>query len=347
MGNFLLGQSGGTPTLRDRPPTKAPTRPEPSVLAESSGTASKREKASAIAEAIAALADSATIDAEQLAKIEESIGIIRNRMDALEAMGPKSVIFTVPNFTGGEKIDNPPKALGEVLGIIAEGFRDVYLCGPAGSGKSSLGPLVAKSLGIAFCKVPLSGNARESRIVGTMDAHGKHVETEFIRVWESGGVILLDEVDSADETMLICLNDALASGTLAIPTHHDLDRRTIRRHEKTIVIAAGNTWGSGADSTYTARARQDGAFLDRFVGAYIEVKYDLELEKRLCPDESARSVVYSIRSQVETQGLRRIVGTRAVIAAARMAASGQKGSAIADRIMANWSAQDRAKIKNV
>lgn len=124
----------------------------------------------------------------------------------------------------------------------------------------------------------LNGEAKPKKIafVILMAEFGKiagHVvRTQFREAYENGGVFLLDEVDASDPDALTASNSALSNGMAAFPD------ALVRKHEDFVAIAAGNTFGSGADRQYVGRNQLDAATLDRFT--VFEVDYDemLELE---------------------------------------------------------------------
>ena len=180
-------------------------------------------------------------------------------------------------------------------------------------------------------------------LIGGIDAHGTYHETAFIHAYETGGVYLLDEIDAAPAEILVAVNAALANGHLSLPRHHDHARRTIKRHPNTVIFAAANTYGTGATAQYVGRSQIDAATLDRFTGAVFTIGYDAALERQLCPDETTREIVQNMRAACESAGMRRIVSTRAVIAAARMNAAGFDAAEIVDRLTQGWTAEEKKK----
>lgn len=207
----------------------------------------------------------------------------------------------------------------------------VMLKGPAGTGKSHLAINACQKLfdikGDAydvvrsgkFAQISFSPDTMSADMLGYQDANGVYHETDIVRVFRDGGVILFDEIDSADGTVLTKLNTMLANGTVPTP------EGVVTRNPKTYIIWTGNTWGTGGDSMYM-RNRLDAATLDRVVGATITIDYDAELEKGVCEsfgitadqNHLLNNVVSIIRKLINDNDWRYLCSTRFVIGACQM-----------------------------
>lgn len=147
----------------------------------------------------------------------------------------------------------------------------VYLVGPAGTGKSTILRNIANTLGLNF----YSSNAvqDEYKLTGYCDAAGDFHKTEFYKAFsetEEGGLFFIDEMDASIPSVLTLLNTAIANGYFEFPNGRKEMNKNFR------VVAAGNTFGNGADESYTGRMVLDQATLDRF--ATIEFNYDYNIE---------------------------------------------------------------------
>ena len=207
----------------------------------------------------------------------------------------------------------------------------VMLKGPAGTGKSHLAINACQKLfdikGDAydvvrsgkFAQISFSPDTMSADMLGYQDANGVYHETDIVRVFRDGGVILFDEIDSADGTVLTKLNTMLANGTVPTP------EGVVTRNPKTYIIWTGNTWGTGGDSMYM-RNRLDAATLDRVVASTITIDYDAELEKGVCEgfgisaDQNLllNNVVSTIRKLINDNNWRYLCSTRFVIGACQM-----------------------------
>ena len=287
-------------------------------------------------EALRAAVGTTTDTAHRLEQMEAKI-------EALAGSAPQTIRFQIGDAPAGATIPNARPELARIVRFIAAGMMNVWTTGPAGSGKTTLAHQVADALGRPFGLQSFAADSSAGSLIGGIDAAGIYHETAFIHAYETGGVYLLDEIDAAPAEILVAVNAALANGHLSLPRHHDHTRRTIKRHPNTVIFAAANTYGTGATAQYVGRSQIDAATLDRFAGAVFTIGYDAALERQLCPDETTREIVQNMRAACEATGLRRIVSTRAVIAAARMNAAGFDASEIIDALTQGWTAEEKKK----
>lgn len=148
------------------------------------------------------------------------------------------------------------KVFPKVLKAIQAGLN-VFLVGPAGSGKTTLAEQIAGALGLSF---QFNGAIDSAyKLSGFIDAQGRVISTAFRRAYEGGGLYLFDEVDASLPGALLAFNAALANG------YCDFPDGMVKRHRDFHCIAAANTYGLGADRQYVGRNQLDAASLDRFV----------------------------------------------------------------------------------
>lgn len=196
----------------------------------------------------------------------------------------------------------------------SDGFHpNIWLSGPTGSGKTHAAKQVAKALGLEFSFHGAMGMSHE--LMGYCDANGNYHATEFRRIFEGGGVILLDECDAWDSNATLALNAALANGLASFPD------KLVKRHPDCVVIAAGNTWGSGATADYVGRAKIDAAFMSRFP-VKIAWDYDIHLETMLSGNEPWAKRVINARMKAREKGLKVVIDPRQTYAGAALIANG-------------------------
>lgn len=168
----------------------------------------------------------------------------------------------VIEFNGEERPTKPGEVFhpnfDRVCNRIARGIW-VYLYGPTGSGKNVMAKQVADALGLDFYYQAHTLDRFE--LTGFIDANGNYQPSEFYKAYKNGGLFMLDELDASDENALITLNSA-SNGYFAFPCG------TIQAHPNFRVIAAGNTYGRGADEEYTGRRVMDASSLGRFIPRY-------------------------------------------------------------------------------
>jgi hypothetical protein len=199
--------------------------------------------------------------------------------------------------------------------------RNILLVGPAGCGKTYLGELIARSLGLPFYSISCTAGMSETHLLGRAiqnigNGTTTFQGTAFLDAYENGGVFLLDEIDAADSNLLLAINSAIANGYCNVPNRPENPRAA--QHDDFVIIATANTFGRGAARMYAGRFQLDEASLDRFRIGTVECNYDRGVEEVLCPDETLRKVLWSIRHNIEQAGLRRILSTRFMIDAHKM-----------------------------
>lgn len=209
------------------------------------------------------------------------------------------------------RVDRKHSALEDVLLMVVSGASP-FMVGPAGSGKTTLAQQVAQVLQRPFYMA--SRVSSEYKLTGFIDANGKCVRTAFREAYENGGVFLFDEVDASDADALTAFNAALA-GQLA-----DFPDGVVKRHKDFVALAAGNTFGRGADRQYVGRNQLDAATLDRF--QVIEIDYDEQLELQLAGNDEWTKHVQRVRAAILAEKVRHVVSPRASISGARLLAAG-------------------------
>lgn len=224
-------------------------------------------------------------------------------------------------------------------------FPNILLTGPAGSGKSRLAADFATAMGLDYADMPCCPAMPLSQFVGSKvpnlsTGEEKYTPSALVRLHRDGGVFVLEEGDNMDDQTGLVLNAFLANRSITLP-----DGTRQKRSHKFYAFIAMNTLGTGSDHIYSGRNQQDGALLDRFVGAAFYVDYDTSLEKALCPEKEIRDVVYSLRSTVAKLKLRRIVGTRSLLAARRIVkGEGASLDSVKTRLTATWSVTDKQAV---
>lgn len=274
------------------------------VEATDRGTNSN-DLASVIAQAVASYlpSNSSTVDADQVREIvkAEMAGVIF----------PTRIEITHPNSEDVKDMGIQHKQFATLLKVIGSRLN-VWLAGPAGSGKTTAVHNVATALDLPFRFCGAQSN--EYGLLGFISANGSVVRTQFREAYEHGGVFLFDEVDASSPSALLAFNAALANGVCAFP---DL---VVERHTDFIAVAAANTFGLGGTNDYVGRAKQDAAFLDRFV--YLTWEVDEILERSTVGNDKWVTRVQHIRAKVHQKGLKVLITPRASYYGAKLLASG-------------------------
>lgn len=219
-----------------------------------------------------------------------------------------------------------------------DGFSpNVWIAGPAGSGKTYAVGQVARALELDFHFNGAISMPHE--LLGFVDAGGTYHPTAFRRAYEFGGCYLFDEVDGSDNAALLALNAALANGQATFPDG------VITRHKDCKIFAAANTWGLGATAEYVGRTKLDAAFLSRFP-VRISWGYDEVLERAICGDEKFAGMVQRARQAAHNLGLKVLITPRDSAAGAALVAAGFTYREAAEMtFLANLTAEQRSNLE--
>lgn len=295
------------------------------------------DHASAAVAAIKALAASSLNEAK-----------VRNMIEsALDAYEPPGQHFTVKvNDAPKVKIDGHAHPLFEKALRRAVARVNVLLIGPAGCGKSHLAEQIAAALQLDFASVNCTAGMSESNLKGWLLPTGEggrfeYLPADFIRLFEGGGVFLIDEVDAADPNVLLLMNQALANGKLFLPQRKDASE--VRRHPDFVCFAAANTFGTGANMMYAGRERLDESTLDRFRAGQMLMDYDTEFERAVCNNDLL-GWAHPVRRKIAEARLSRVLSTRFLLDATKLMAAGETIDEVVETFFTGWKADERMKV---
>jgi hypothetical protein len=166
---------------------------------------------------------------------------------------------------------------------LAESRTPIMLIGPAGTGKSHIAKQVASLIrteahsdGLPYGETPMTPGATRGDLLGRHTISG-FIPSQFVEIYSGGGVFNFEEIDASDPSMLIVVNNALASGQLFNSSNGEV----YERHPDFIAVSTANTFGLGADSKYTGREKLDLATIDRFRMGRVLVSLDESLAEHL------------------------------------------------------------------
>lgn len=223
---------------------------------------------------------------------------------------------------------------------------NILLVGPAGCGKTHLAHQVAEALGRQFASISCTAGMSESALTGWMlpgdGGSFEYVPSDFVTMYENGGVFLFDEVDAADPNTLLFINQALANGSFYLPQRKG--RSLVKRHADFVCIAAANTFGTGANMVYAGRERLDESTLDRFRAGTVLLDYDTKFE-RSSVDPEVLAWGWAVRKRISETRLSRVLSTRFLLDATKLVKAGRTLEQIKATYFVGWKADEKAKVE--
>ena len=165
---------------------------------------------------------------------------------------------------------HPHKSLQTLVNWCNLG-QHIAMVGPAGGGKTTAASQAAKLLGIPYYEQSVGPTTSAWDLTGWRSPDGTYVPGILRKPYQEGGLLLLDEVDNGNPSVLTVLNSALANGHYTFP-----DGVAVQKHPNFRMVTGANTYGRGADRLYVGRNQLDAAFLDRF--AVLTWDYDEQAE---------------------------------------------------------------------
>jgi cobaltochelatase CobS len=280
-----------------------------------------------LAAAVRALAGGA-VDRRTVERlVAEATADLRAKVDGMTGSSVVRVVVERPNVEPqdcGVQHRHFPILLTACNARTSDGHRlNVWLVGPAGTGKTRAALEVAKALGLSFW----SNGALASKyeLLGYADANRVTHRTPFREAWEHGGVFLWDEIDGSDNNAVLAFNQGLANGVIPFPDG------MVPRHVDCVVIAGANS-ANGGTANYNGRIRQDGAFLDRFV--YLDWPLDEALETAIAPNAQWCRRVQQVRRTVAERGVQgHLVTPRATLYGAALLAAGLDATTVETMVL--------------
>jgi cobaltochelatase CobS len=260
---------------------------------------------------------------------------------AEEIARQKKIQINIPGRSPVEISERTHQVFEKCL-FIVEHTRQLFISGPAGTGKTTLTKQIANAFGVSYGHISCSAGMSEGQLLGRMLFDGSYVESDFVRLYENGGLFLLDEIDAADSNTMLVLNSALANGYISVPNRKE--NPAAKRHKDFICVVAGNTWGNGSFE-YHGRNHLDAAFLDRFALGRVYVDYDTELEKEICRNapELAKKL-WDIRQKVSDNRIKRVISTRAFVDGSKFYKAGLSIDEILEMLTLGWTKEEKAKV---
>lgn len=256
---------------------------------------------------------------------------------ASEAKQPQSKPKPPQKETTPEPAPKKPATAKKVYGaellkaMIDAGILNIWLVGPAGCGKTTIGDQAGKDLDLPVTVVPCGAGTSATTFLGYK--YPERESTPFVSAFSQPGIIVLDEFTALEAQVAQIVNGALANNELSATTG------TFKRHPECVIIATSNTFGHGADRMYVSNNQLDSSTIDRFSGGIIEIDYSKEYESQY--DKEVCEYVWKLRDVIQRNGLRKVASTRAIIAGEKLKAASLPWR---DILTANWTTDEKALV---
>lgn len=235
----------------------------------------------------------------------------------------------------------------ETLLQMASQRLNIMAVGPTGCGKTHVAGMVADALDLDFASISCTAGMSESALLGwLLPGEGgsfEYVESDFVRLYENGGIFLLDEVDASDENVLVIINQAISNDGFHLPQRRG--NTFVKRHPDFVLMAAANTFGTGADMRYVGRNQLDAATLDRFRAGMIFMDYSDRVEEAII-DSEILAWGRELRTNIRNANLERDMSTRVMKDLTKMKdAYGWGRDRWEQQFFAGWSDDEIARAK--
>ena len=237
---------------------------------------------------------------------------VKDEAKVLTGATNKTLDMSVPLKTRLDefyKLKNPNELYHEKFDKIAKDViasKVIWVVGPTGCGKSFIFKQIARLIGVPMYNLGFVTDETMD-IKGFVDAQGVFHTTQFYDAYKFGGICFFDEIDNSKSRALIELNKIMGSG--GFETYTFPNKEKVAPHPNFRLVAAGNTWGDGADPKYPDRIKVDKAIRNRFTQE--SYGYDPNLEMRILHKyPAAYDFLKAFRDSVDKRGISIVVTTR-------------------------------------
>lgn len=321
----------GLVTLPIQPTTKTTTPPPATMTMTTTPTAATTAALEALLATLTPPPAAPAMDEERIRQL-------------IEMYAPRPTAVTVEIRKQGEIVRTLPAGTTHQifpLVLTAVQLDNVFISGPAGSGKTHMAEQCAEALNIPFYFT--GAVASEYKLTGFVDAQGRTVRTAFREAFEHGGLFLFDEIDSSSPAALLAFNAALSNGKFDFPDG------SVRKHEDFLCIASANTWGAGASREYVGRNQLDAATLNRF--ALVAMDYDHGLESAIAAShyvhgEQVAEMIQAYRRACRAESVRLVISPRNTTRTAKALAAGLTISQALDLSLCGLDHDTRQRLDN-
>ena len=179
----------------------------------------------------------------------------------LDGYVPTAAFYSVKRMieTKLEKVMERMDSGLEGIDAIGNDYMNVFTIGKPGTGKTTMWYAVGAALKMPVSSVPVTKNTEEDTFQGmtkVVDGGFKFVSTEFLEAYTHGGIIILEEVNLADPSVIMgVLGQAVEAPFVLMQDGY----KPVRRHPMCIIVGTMNigTYGAkGVSQAFSSRFKQ-------------------------------------------------------------------------------------------
>ena len=173
----------------------------------------------------------------------------------------------------------------EGLDAIQKDYINSFIIGKPGTGKTTIGYALGALLKMPVYTIPITKNTEEDTFQGmtkVVDGKFTFVSTDFLEAYTHGGIILLEEVNLADPSVIMgALGQAVEAPFMLMRDGY----KPVKRHPLCIIIGTMNigTYGSkGVSQAFSSRFKQTYILNDPSKEEFVEILEKQGHEKDRC-----------------------------------------------------------------
>jgi cobaltochelatase CobS len=233
------------------------------------------------------------------------------------------------------KIEGRPHFLLDDVVFFMQIRKPIFLVGPAGGGKTTIAEQCAEILGLPYYEKSMAISTTEWDMVGYRGPNGDYIPGVFREPFENGGVMMLDEMDSASPEVMVALNNIMGNGHASFP-----DGTRVKKHKDFVLVAGGNTYGQGEDRIYVGRNQLDGASLNRWGVINFDYDENAEFDWSGLDQRAWVEYIQKARKLASSLEMRVIISPRQSVDGAKALRAGGRREMVEDVILWNTMGND-------
>ena len=173
----------------------------------------------------------------------------------------------------------------EGVEAIENDYMNIILVGRPGSGKTKMAYAIAEQLNMPIYTIPMSKNTEEDTVEGknkVVDGKIDFVETDFLKAYQNGGIVILEEINLADPAVVMgSLGQAIEYPFIVMKDGYI----PVRRHPMCVIIATMNTGTAGSkglNEALSSRFKQTYILEDPSREIFLNILESKGFEKKHC-----------------------------------------------------------------